>query len=200
MEKLLQAKYGEENSQFHYVDGTPSREKVMELRGRRISPIGLSLIPIYLGDIHEVTHPFNLTLHDMFHGARDASRPPFFPEMSRRLYDFLAVRFLSEAGCDDILDKLSDLDNEILNGQGLESWGRSLIGFLNQAFDRSLLLSDRQKRRREIVEIEALSAFLNRWLRNQWPPRDQIRKEDMASLREFFDRRRRIHEDFRRFS
>jgi hypothetical protein len=197
MEKLLQAEYGEENSQFHYVHGTPSRDEVMKLRASRNSPIGLSLIPTYLGDISGITHPFNLTLHDIFHSAHDASRPRFFPEMSLRFYNFLNTRSLSKTGFEYSLDKFADLEYEIFQEEKLIPWGHYLMGFLGEAFDRSLTLSDAQERRREIGEIEALSAFLHRWIRNQLPPPDRRRKEDMASLKEFFDRRRRIHEEFR---
>jgi hypothetical protein len=75
-EKLLQAAHGSDHMQFHFVPGILPHDTYMELKGKRLAPVGLSFGPVYFGEIGHPIHPFMLTDHDAFEHAPPEIKDP----------------------------------------------------------------------------------------------------------------------------
>ncbi|HKX13094.1 MAG TPA: hypothetical protein VJP40_08080, partial [bacterium] len=199
-EKILQTGFGTDRAGFHYIHGEGSRDRTMELRAARVSPVGLARNYIFLGDLENLVHPFIYTVHDaIIHGTRDATVSTTFSELAPRLYRYLGRETRRDDLIDDVRSRLADLDNQVQEVGGLSQLSRDIVYLLNRAYQRAGNLEG-EARLREIAELNSLSGAVHAWIRSDMPTREIVNDQSRASFEVLLGLRRALREEVRQAS
>ncbi|HKX12493.1 MAG TPA: hypothetical protein VJP40_05025, partial [bacterium] len=180
-EALLQNAVGAENLQFHYVDGAISRDQVMSLRSRRVSPVGMSRGLAWLGDIPAWVHPAAFSAHDAItHGSLDSGAAYGSLELSRRFYDWLRQYDSGHEVTENLMNRLSDGEMRYSNF-GDTGLAKNIRAYFDEAIPR-ILDSEGSEPSRRLGELNRLLERARPWWIREMAPEnsDELRVEAQA--------------------